>query len=480
ARLTAYLRAGSSVVSFSELRATNAGSFAFDVTAGKLAKQVPLVVSEIPFTGKAAAERRLDTGGDGYAGVDLAARDDQAAVAWTDKRTGVSHVYVATTSNGGKTWRAPVRVDHGKLACRAPSVTVDGSGLVAVAWADADGVHANVSTDGGVNWAPNDSKLDGTSLGGSTGAGKTCKHVRIASSRGRLFVAWSDDRSLILGEQVFVARSLNQGTLWLTERRVDSSLPGAAAWKVSSVNLVAMGETVSVVYVENSQVFAASSQYAGSFFSTPVRLDTPGSKRLGAARLAASGGVLHAAWYDDRKVAGDPTVKTRRSTDGGRTWLPEVSIPIGVKDLRFPIALTLSASGSNVVFVFTGFASKTAKKEVLLVARSTDGGMTFTAVNSAVPKLTTQDPDAPLVAATGKSVVVSWSEDYSGGQRANSSHDGGSTFNAADEKIDDSKATTGSYTGDRLVAVGGGTAYVVWGERRGVNAKAHLYVTPIR
>lgn len=470
------LRKGSSVTSFSELRAANSGRLQLAVEAGKVSHPLTVLVGEVAFGAKASAEKRLDLGGTGYSGADMAARDEQAAVVWTDARLGRRNVFVATTKDGGKTWRYPVRADHGTLACRAPSVAVDGAGLVAVAWADADGVHANVSTDGGSTWAPRDSRLDAPTVGA---LGKTCKNVRVATSLGRVFVTWSDDRSALIGDQVFVARSLD-GRTWEPERRIDSSLAAITEWRVASVSMAASGDTVSVLYVENGRLFAVSSQDGGLTFARAQRLDTGTPRRLEAARLIASGGILHAAWFDDQKTANDPRAKTRRSLDGGVTWGKEYFLPVAGQDLHFPMTISLTASGSNVVVVFTALTSPLATSDRVFVARSTDGGETYNLVKGAVPKLTADGARNARAASCGKHVVVTWNESYGNGQRANSSSDGGASFAPLDEQIDGSKAVTGVYTSDRLVANGGASAHLVWGELRGPNAKAHLYAVTLR
>jgi hypothetical protein len=118
---------------------------------------------------------------------------------WQDTRTGQDKAYAASSTDDGATWTNPVRVDHLPADSQ---VAVDGvTGLLApdgealVAWKDGRNGRTDIflarSTDGGRTWGSEDRRLDmdepGTAVSGEP--------MLARSSDGRVALAWEDDRA---------------------------------------------------------------------------------------------------------------------------------------------------------------------------------------------------------------------------------------------------------------------------------------------
>ena len=119
-------------------------------------------------------------------------------------------IVLASSSDGGQTWSAPRRVNHGPGDSdqNMPNLAVDGQGRVCVAWYDRRGfalsdsvnAYAAVSLDGGLTFGP-DMKLSSAPSywSGAPGAGGFGNYVgdRIAIAAGDNYavVAWTDFRN---------------------------------------------------------------------------------------------------------------------------------------------------------------------------------------------------------------------------------------------------------------------------------------------
>lgn len=484
-RLTGKIAAGTSATSLGGLRLADSGSFTLQVTAGSYAAAPTLAVAERPFTGAKGPEVALDAGGPGLTGfsfADVAALDSQAACAFTDQRVaGMSHVFVNGSLDDGATWKGARRADRAPDATDAwdAAVALDGQGVVVAAWCDArasetGAVYANVSLDGGQTFGASDVRVDAASA-----RTNLCAGTRAACAGGRLFVAWSDERDATLGATVWLARSLDQGKTW-SEQRLDNHVAGASPWRVSgALSLVACGDDVSVLWIETqsgaTSVVVASSQDGGASFARTALLG-PLSANVLEARLVGSGGALHAAWRDDRTGAAT-AIATRASTDGGATWSAEVAVPLGATKAQVS-SLSLAAAGSRVVVCAAAQDTGGSRLDPV-IARSTDGGATFTVTGSIG-----QGADSarnPALAAQGATAFATWSETaYATGERGTLSTDGGATF-AAPATVSGSTAADGLFGPARALAVGSSSFYVVWEESRGSpSSPSHLWLVVAR
>jgi hypothetical protein len=476
--LTGKIVAGASSTTIQGARIDMVGPFGLVVDVQGIQATPTLNVLPRTFTGSTATEVQIDAGGPGIPGTSrgvVAALDTEVVCAFCDARSGNSHVQVNPSLDGGSTWKGPRQADTAPATVDAwdPAVAVDGGSTVLAAWCDQralgnGAIYANVSTDGGQTFAAQDVRVDA-----AAGRAAICSSTRAAIAGGNLYVAWLDNRNASIGGMIYVAQSSNGGQSW-TETRLDAHASGP--WTVRDLTLTAVGADVSVAWVEQiagtTNVVVASSQNGGGGFANTIVNAAP-SANVFDGKLVASGGVLHAAWRDDR--AGPATQAfTRYSADGGATWVGEVQVPLGALKLQVR-SLGISASGPNVqITAATQDQGGTAL--VPVIATSTNFGASFQ-FSGALPQGTSDSVRLPRTAAQGPAVYASWNEIvYGSGERGALSQTAGASFATA-SKVSGSSTSDGAFFPDRSVLATGTRFYVVWEESRGTPSTAsHLYM----
>ena len=151
---------------------------------------------------------------------------------WHDTRTGRDRLYAATSSDAGVTWTAPARVDHlpesSEVAVSSPTMLLNADGEALVAWQDArngrDDIFLARSTDGGRTWGSEDQRMDADEPGTALS-----RFPSLARAKdGRVVLAWDDDRAGL--EDVYArVRSGGGQRQWGPEVRVSSPAPKLAA-----------------------------------------------------------------------------------------------------------------------------------------------------------------------------------------------------------------------------------------------------------
>jgi len=233
-----------------------------------------------------------DDGGDTWLAEDLAldgdpdeqtaSREPRLAVAgsslwvtWFDSRNGAYDVFVNASTDAGGTWLGrPTRVDtdgEGDAWSGSPHIATDGAGLVVVAWEDLrsgwSDIRVNTSTDYGLSWALDDTRLDTDKPGGVDSF-----HPRVSAAAGRAYATW---------------HAAADGV------RADVALAVAADGRTW---------TETPLRAPSTEDFSADARYP---------------------QLAAQGDELWLAWQDDR--AGGYDIFLRRSVDGGESWAAQES-----------------------------------------------------------------------------------------------------------------------------------------------------------
>lgn len=197
-----------------------------------------------------ASDVRLDSDPAGVApsaSPRLAAQGSTFAVVFEDGRSGASDIRFNRSLDGGRNWLPQdVRLDTdapGAGSSIAPAIAVAGNAIYA-AWQDGRSgyvdVRFNRSLDGGANWMPADTRLDGGAPGVAPSQG-----VDVGASGSNVFVTWQDGRD---GRaDIYVQASIDFGRTFMSrDTRVDTDAPGVGASTVP--RLACAGASVAIVY----------------------------------------------------------------------------------------------------------------------------------------------------------------------------------------------------------------------------------------
>jgi hypothetical protein len=157
---------------------------------------------------------------------------DRLLLVWQDKvNTERDRIYATSSSDAGVTWTTPVRVDHLPADLQkdasAPTALLSAEGEALVAWHDARNGREDIflarSTDGGRSWAVEE-RMDMDEPG--TAFSRFPKLAKAAD--GRIAIAWEDDRSGY--EAVYLrVRSARQKPEWGPEILVSAATGRVAA-----------------------------------------------------------------------------------------------------------------------------------------------------------------------------------------------------------------------------------------------------------
>ncbi len=136
-------------------------------------------------------------------GQSLHRAGDRLLLVWHDTRTGRDRMYSATSADDGRTWTAPLRIDHlpdeqaspQVVDATAPSVLFTGNGQAMVAWQDMrntrEDIFLGVSSDWGRSWSATDQRMDTDEPGTAIS-----RYPKLAlAPDGRVALAWEDDRA---------------------------------------------------------------------------------------------------------------------------------------------------------------------------------------------------------------------------------------------------------------------------------------------
>jgi len=155
-----------------------------------------------------------------------------------------STVILCSTSNRrAKKWSEPVRINRIAGDCLDGDLTVEGAvpdiaadGTMYVAWAQADTLWMDRSSDGGETWLDNDLRV-ATIAGGwdqkirGIGRANGMPVTRVDRSngphRGRVYVNWTDNRNGEDDNDVWLVWSDDGGQSWTDPIRVNDDPPGA-------------------------------------------------------------------------------------------------------------------------------------------------------------------------------------------------------------------------------------------------------------
>jgi hypothetical protein len=209
---------------------------------------------------------------------------------------------------------------------------------------------------------------------------------------GNLYVGWT--RWTLTGSEIRLSRSTDAGKTWSKPVEIDRhpGLPrddnGAAE---GFAGVVGPDGTLYVVWSQDNQIVFTVSRDGGKTFSpardvihtAPIMFAVQTLERANGfpqISIDPAHGKLYVTWSDYRN--GDLDVFFAVSTDGGRTWSAPVrvnndALHNGADQFFQWLAVDPTDGAINVVF-YDRRRDPDNRKQVVVLARSTDGGRTFT------------------------------------------------------------------------------------------------------
>lgn len=265
---------------------------------------------------------------------------------WFDDRVNPlmqANIYMSKSTDEGQTWSVEIKVDDQSSWHQiSPAIAIDQSDNLYCVWhqmAGSEHILFSKSTDGGTTWSasvPVDNTPPGTYIGSPD---------IVVNDNNDILVVWDDNRSGTY--QCQFSKSTDGGATWTTDLQFGGS-------QGQSPKLVYRADTLYVVfgtYTSVNDVFFTRSNDNGATWSSRVTVHsvTTGAQRYGDIGIS-SNNVLHAVWYDWRTSLCD--IRHAKSTDGGSTWLPSVSISDTTFDQNyyFGMEMHLECAGENWIY----------------------------------------------------------------------------------------------------------------------------------
>lgn len=209
---------------------------------------------------------------------------------------------------------------------------------------------------------------------------------------GTVYAIWTDMRGGGSG-QVFLAKSTDHGTSFTASRQVTNATGLQAGMQRGPQIAVDRMGVVHLLWEQKNELNKITARYArstdgGATFSTPLAIAADsGLHNQDFPSIAVdSSGNPCASWIDSRDVengnAKHPQLYVVRSTNGG------VSFNMPVRATNIPDAGTCECCNTSIAVspagnIFVSFRSNFSNNRDIHIARSLDGGTTFSIVKAA-------------------------------------------------------------------------------------------------
>ncbi len=326
----------------------------------------------------------------------VAVSGNSVFVAWHDGTSGNFEIFLARSTDGGKTFGSPVNLSNNAGESFDPSVAISGDSIV-VAWDDATPGNFEIflahSADGGATF--------GSPVNLSNNA-RNSFAPSVAVSENSVVVAWNDETPG--NQEIFLARSTNGGKTFNfpvnLSNNAGTSFDPSVAVSGNSVVVAWNDETPG-----NQEIFLARSTNGGKTFNFPINLSNNAGRSF-TPSVVVSGDSVIVAWNDE--TPGNFEIFLVRSADGAGTFTHPVNFSNNAGTSLNPL---LAISEDGVVVAWDN--ERPGNHREIFLARSADGGATFG------PPVNLSQNNAgasfgPSVAVSGNSVVVAWNDETSG------------------------------------------------------------------
>jgi hypothetical protein len=323
-------------------------------------------------------------------------------------------VLVARSTDDGVTWSAPAALNKGARRDLghdgAPQLTTDGLGTWVAVWhsnAFADPYREDFdillarSTDGGATWAGHDE----LNTNANTDRGTDGWPQLTTDGQGAWVAVWRSFDSLggTIGTDadVLVARSTDDGATWTApaalntnaasdaeeDSRPQVTTDGQGAWVAVWHSLDSLGDTIGADW----DILVARSTDDGITWTAPAALNTNAASDVeddNRPQLTTDGeGAWVAVWHSTNSlggaIGGDLDILVARSTDDGITWTAPAALNTNAaSDAGYDRRPQVTSDGEGawvaVWHSWDSLGDTIGTDSDILVARSTDDGVTWT------------------------------------------------------------------------------------------------------
>jgi hypothetical protein len=227
-------------------------------------------------------------------------------VVWHDNASGNYEIYYKKSANNGVSWSAIKRLTWNGGISKNPSIAIDGSDYVHIAWDDSTPGNCEIffkkSVNGGTTWTAN-RRL-------TWNGGESIRPVLAVDSTDDLHVVWQDGTPG--NREIYHKRSADGGATWTANRRLtytaqDSVKPAIGVDSSAGIHLVWQEYTSSY-----PEVFYKNSTNGGVAWGANNRLTYTAGNTTEPSVAADSAGHVYAVWDDS--TPGNYEIYARKGT----------------------------------------------------------------------------------------------------------------------------------------------------------------------
>jgi hypothetical protein len=391
---------------------------------------------------------------------------DKIYLAWTDSRNNDYDIYFSNSTDGGNTFSANIRIndDISSTNQYQPSIAVDGTGNIYIAWMDERNSDRDIyfvnSTDGGNTFSTNKMVNDD---GGST----LQSHPSIAVDNvGNIYISWEDNRNG--NYDIYFTNSTDEGNTFSPNKKVNDDGGGAGQHETSIA-----GDGSDNIYIAwqdgrngNWDIYFANSSDGGDTFmiNKKVNDDVINASQSNPSIAADGTGIVYIAWMDNRN--GDNDIYFTTSTDGGNTFSSDKKLndDVGVAEQRYP-SVAVDIAGN----IYIVWEDRRNGNWDIYFTNSSDGGNSFSTNKKVNDDGGSAAQYNPTMAVNGiGNIYIAWRDsrsDPNGDIYFANSSDGGNSFSPNVKVNDDGMGLVLQYT-PSIAVDGSGNIYIAWGDYR--------------
>ncbi len=290
--------------------------------------------------------------------------------------TGGDDIYFTKSSDGGRTWSTPLRVndDIGNVAQAQPRLALDPANNIYIAWTDTRGgtndIYFSKSINGGSSFSANVRVNDVTTNSQSEpslAVDPVNPHL--------VHVVWTDTRTPITGPDIYYANSTNGGLSFNPSVRLNDD-PGAAEQSTPAI-AVAPNRNVYAVWRDprgSPEIYYTRSLDFGATWSlnTYVNGDAGNVDQRNPTIAIDAAGTVYVAWTDYRNQNTAPDILEAWLSSGSATFSAKVQVNDD-RGIAPQINPSISANAGKIQLAWADYRTGGSSSYDIYTSSSTDG-----------------------------------------------------------------------------------------------------------